>query len=250
MAKKVHHGFTIVELLIVIVIIAILAAIVIVAYMNVQRSAIEAALRKDAQAASTIIANENTVSGKYPASRTTANGGKGFPASGNNKVLYNYIEPVLDLESGNYGPPSYEYAICNDQTDKSYRITAAQPTPTQVSATAAPRITTQYNGLIGAVPGPWLGPAVRRTFTFYGSTGATVTMGVSYYSCSSNTTVQWQRKVNSSAAYTVLPGATGATYTTPTLNSTYDGSVYKAVVTNPTGSVSTEEAYMVVDYEP
>ncbi|WP_299303348.1 prepilin-type N-terminal cleavage/methylation domain-containing protein [uncultured Brachybacterium sp.] len=52
-ARKRNFGFTIVELLIVIVVIAILVAISIVSYIGIQNSANEAALKSDLRNAST-----------------------------------------------------------------------------------------------------------------------------------------------------------------------------------------------------
>lgn len=62
------RGFTIVELLIVIVVIAILAAIVIVAYNGVQNRAKDAALNDQIQKLQTAVELYNTDNGTYPKS--------------------------------------------------------------------------------------------------------------------------------------------------------------------------------------
>lgn len=61
-----RHGFTIVELLIVIVVIGILAAIVIVAYSGIQKSASGAAVRSDLGNAAKLMAQSNVLTGAYP----------------------------------------------------------------------------------------------------------------------------------------------------------------------------------------
>lgn len=68
-----HHnskssGFTIVELLIVIVIIAILATIVIVAYNGVQNRAKDAALADEIQKLQSAVEQYNAINGTYPMS--------------------------------------------------------------------------------------------------------------------------------------------------------------------------------------
>ncbi len=59
-------GFTIVELLIVIVVIAILASIIIVSYNGIQRSAIEASLKSDLENGTKTIEMSNVENGSYP----------------------------------------------------------------------------------------------------------------------------------------------------------------------------------------
>lgn len=59
-------GFTIVELLIVIVVIGILAAIVIVAYNGIQKSATNATVRSDLSNAAKLMAQSNALTGAYP----------------------------------------------------------------------------------------------------------------------------------------------------------------------------------------
>lgn len=63
-------GFTIVELLVVIVVIAILAAISIVAYNGVQNRAKDAELTDEVQKLQTAVEEYNTINGTYPMSAT------------------------------------------------------------------------------------------------------------------------------------------------------------------------------------
>lgn len=65
-ANKKHYGFTIVELLIVIVVIAILAAISIVAYTGIQNRANDAALQSDANAIKKSLELYYVDNGSYP----------------------------------------------------------------------------------------------------------------------------------------------------------------------------------------
>ena len=65
MARK-AHGFTIVELLIVIIVIAILATISIVAYNGIQNSAAETALKSDLRNAATQLGLAYANDGVYP----------------------------------------------------------------------------------------------------------------------------------------------------------------------------------------
>lgn len=82
------EGFTIVELLIVIIVIAILAALTIVSYNGVVARAIEASVKSDLQNAQTVIEAERIASTSYAADVRTVNSGKGLQASGSNQLLY------------------------------------------------------------------------------------------------------------------------------------------------------------------
>lgn len=77
-----QSGFTIVELLIVIVVIAILAAITLVSYNGIQRRANETALRSDVSQAAKILALEGADTGTYPVNHQQANAGRGLPSNG------------------------------------------------------------------------------------------------------------------------------------------------------------------------
>jgi general secretion pathway protein G len=65
-----QHGFTIVELLIVIVVIGILAAIVIVAYNGVQGRAYDSSVKDDFRNVSQLLQNYQTTNGHLPANTT------------------------------------------------------------------------------------------------------------------------------------------------------------------------------------
>jgi len=85
---KKTSGFTIVELLIVIVVIGILAAITIVAYNGITTQATNASLSSDLKAATTKIEADKATTGSYPASAAAADGGAGLKASPTNTISY------------------------------------------------------------------------------------------------------------------------------------------------------------------
>lgn len=84
------QGFTIVELLIVIIVIGILAALILVAYSGVNDQARASVLKSDlTQAGKQLgIDRENSGGGSYPTSLAAANGGKGINASSGATFTY------------------------------------------------------------------------------------------------------------------------------------------------------------------
>ena len=68
--RQTQKGFTIVELLIVIVVIGILAAIVIVAYNGIQNRANDTAIQSDLKNIGTKIQEFNTLNGRFPKGTT------------------------------------------------------------------------------------------------------------------------------------------------------------------------------------
>lgn len=81
-----HKGFTIVELLIVIVVIGILAAIVIVAFNGIQSRARTALVQSDIRNVNSLILAFHAINGRYPVTSTT-------PIAGGNTSTVTYTDP-------------------------------------------------------------------------------------------------------------------------------------------------------------
>jgi len=88
------YGFTIVELLVVIVVIGVLATITIISYSGVQNRAVEASLKSDLNNASKKLKIDQVVDGVYPATLSNADDGKGIKASTGNSFTY-YVSSNL-----------------------------------------------------------------------------------------------------------------------------------------------------------
>ncbi|MFZ1301435.1 MAG: NHL repeat-containing protein [Candidatus Microsaccharimonas sp.] len=112
MRKNEHQqaGFTIVELLIVVVVIAILAAIAIVSYNGIQKRATESTMKNDLQGNAVTLGIDNTRDGFYPASSAAANNGQGLKSSGSNTIVY---------EPRTYG---YCMTVTNPKSGTTYRL--------------------------------------------------------------------------------------------------------------------------------
>ena len=102
-------GFTIVELLIVIVVIGILASITVVAYSGIRNKATVAALTSELSTVAKLLSIDQLTNNAYPATLYEANGGNGIsPGSG---TTYDYI------------PSTAGYCITATQNSLSYRMT-------------------------------------------------------------------------------------------------------------------------------
>lgn len=88
MQKQHLKGFTIVELLIVIVVIGILAAITIVAYNGIQERARATTVMTDLSSAAKLLAVHEVDAGNYPATLAAANNGQGVKASSGTTYQY------------------------------------------------------------------------------------------------------------------------------------------------------------------
>ena len=100
-------GFTIVELLVVIVVIGILAAITIVAYNGIQQRAQIATVQSDLEGAAKQLAMDQITLSAYPATVSAANNGAGLKAS-----------------SGT----TYQYTVNNTASPQTYCLTATNVT--------------------------------------------------------------------------------------------------------------------------
>lgn len=87
MGKK-YTGFTIVELLIVVVVIAILAAVTIVAYNGITQRAADSAAKTNLSTATSVLETDKINSGAYPGTLAQVNNGTGLTAGGSTRLEY------------------------------------------------------------------------------------------------------------------------------------------------------------------
>jgi len=84
----IRRGYTLVELLVVIVVIGILATVTIVSYRYIIQQSVEATMRSDLEAARNSIAAMKAGKKIYPDDASTANNGQGLKASAGNQLTY------------------------------------------------------------------------------------------------------------------------------------------------------------------
>lgn len=107
-------GFTIVELLIVIVVIGILAAITIVAYNGIQTRATKTSVQSDLLQGAKQLALDYNLSGNYPNTLAQANNGQGLKTSAGT---------TFDYEANNAtSPPSFCLTASNAALPKTYSV--------------------------------------------------------------------------------------------------------------------------------
>lgn len=94
-------GFTIVELIVVIVIIGILAAISIVSYNGLIQRAKVVTILSDLDNASALLASDKAFKGAYPETKEAANSGDGLKPSPGITFDYHYINKIYCLEAYN-----------------------------------------------------------------------------------------------------------------------------------------------------
>lgn len=106
-----NAGFTIVELLIVIVVIGILAAITVVAYNGIQERARVATITTDLSGATRLLAIHETDKGSYPATLAETNDNQGIKASAGTTYQYSTTGSTYCL-TATKGSASYK--VSND----------------------------------------------------------------------------------------------------------------------------------------
>lgn len=214
-------GFTIVELLIVIVVIAILAAISIVAYNGIQQRAMTSAMQADLSNAIKTLKLYQADNGYFPTSidsstycPTPANAAYCLKASNGNQFL-NYI-------------------VDNPSDPQAFTL--------DVRSTNGTRYYASSNGGISESADTFTMAAITGTQR----TGSTLTAGALTPS-GATVTRQWQRSTSSGGTYTDIAGATNATYAIPTADRGYyirivatgTGSYNGTVTSAPTGLITT-----------
>lgn len=88
--RRTQAGFTIVELVVVIVIIGMLAALTMIVYGGSQRRTAEAVLQSDLHNASARLAADVNFNNTYPVTAAAADDGEGLPASDGTVYQYTY----------------------------------------------------------------------------------------------------------------------------------------------------------------
>lgn len=140
-----RQGFTIVELLIVIVVIAILAAIILIAFNGIQRRASETTLVTSLRSAGQVLETDRVTSSddNYPGTQAEANAGRGFDSA--QGVRYQYtsdnsaFEPTFCLSASFRGLDYFITAnsqptegVCDDHyssEDLNQTLTNLSPNP-------------------------------------------------------------------------------------------------------------------------
>lgn len=119
MKKSTHYprqtiasGFTIVELLIVVVVIAILAAITIVGYNGIQNQAQNAAIQSNLKSVAKLVEIDHSTSGAYPQTAEDINDGNGLPSSDGTNYAYS--------SNGS----AYCIAATSTKTNRTYHISS------------------------------------------------------------------------------------------------------------------------------
>lgn len=245
-----QQGFTIVELLIVIVVIGILAAITIVAYNGIAQKATVAIISGDlSNAMKRLKLDQVELSGAFPPSTTAANGGQGLQASPNNTYQYTVDNSV--------NPGTFCLTATNSST--SYFITQDGGTPTVGAcpghAVGGPPIITNFMINPGAEVNAsnWTNPnssiLTRDTTTFH-SGGASIkvtmpssaagTVGTGYIMgvgavpsiLAANTTYTF-------SAWVFIPSST-----ITNISSTVQGTGYTSRINGPAATTAVKNAWV------
>lgn len=172
---KASNGFTIVELLIVIVVIAILAAITITTYNGVQQRANNTARITDVRNWQKIFSLYAALNGGYPTAQigTKYCLGTGFPRGTNNEPrCHNYYDNRTFDEHGKqvmYYPPGHPSR--QGDTDGINVLESYNVDLMNMLKTVEPTLPTGPKEPIGAMVGPWLyyhesqtNPKIYQTF--------------------------------------------------------------------------------------
>lgn len=150
-----RQGFTVIELLVVIVVIAILAAISTVAYTGVQARAGGTVLKSDLRNAATQLVLDYTLNGVYPGSLEVANNNKGIPKS--SSTTYDYISDgssyCLTATSTGSGVPTYHISSDSSISEGSCPEHAGSETPAAPASLSVQKISGVYNASWNGVSG-------------------------------------------------------------------------------------------------
>ena len=101
MKRDAHQkGFTIVELLIVVVVIAILASLVIISYNGISNRSRQASMQANIKQVAEQVMNYHTLNGSYPTTLSQLNSGNGVPTGNDAKYAYTVNNDTFCLSVG------------------------------------------------------------------------------------------------------------------------------------------------------
>lgn len=214
-----QKGFTIVELLVVIVVIGILAAVTIVAFNGVSQRAVKASMQTDLTSASKQLKIDQISTGAYPSSTGAADEGKGLRASGTTTYQYSFNNSAT--------PPTF----CLTAINGSYSFYITQDgVPTEGMC---PGHTTPNQGVVTTIPGGGTISSLMPTDVAIDSAGKlyitdAANRGVqTYVQGGSMTRILGNAGSSGVSNGTGAPGGAGATFTTPSaIVIAADGNIY------------------------
>lgn len=212
-----QSGFTIVELLIVIVVIGILAAITIVAFNGVQDRARSASLISDLTGAAKQLRIDQTSNEIYPATIAAANEGKGLKASSGTTYSYNVnnsTNPQTFSLTANNGPLFY---MITESTSAKANVAKGASAPNAVLTDGVVASNPYYNMAVGLQSAMVTLPSVQdvsavKVWHYYADNRT-------YYATKTEVSddgVAWTTVFDSAVSGTYQEGPTGKTFTFPT----------------------------------
>ncbi len=222
-------GFTIVELLIVVVVVGILATLTVVSYVGLRNRAVDTQLKVDSENAAKQLAVSQATDGVYPSTTSSANNGQGLSKSSGTTYQYTVNNSSI--------PPTYCLSLTNPLSTTGYHISNDSTGPT--SGLCAGHVSNPSGGTLPVITSPIAAGGFTDHDLYFDNIA-------SMHSAATGTptpTVQWQvmTKNTTSGTWVNIPGQTSPNLNWdfgPTAFAPGDYVSFRAVYTNSAGSVN------------